>query len=801
MTIHRDTFDIYKTGDIDYSLTGGSGEGISWRNVFGQMITAVVANTDNIPAAGIYEVTIDEDSWDAFVAYAVAHGDNYGTANNVSPLKVNVTSCDDHNKLSFSADTSVVISVFSSTGQTGIIPGFTLTFSQWPNIHLYDKFQLIVGGRWLASEDRYIKDMIFGELSSSGPVTSGVAFTVENIGDTTLTKVEAKVVNKISILQDDNMLKSDVSTQIWAQVSDYYGDHNDGYIVHPYDITVAMTAIDTPVPIKSFQTGQGNGIWRLFERTTNLPNPGYPSNPYSQTPIWVGEYSAVSPNFAAGSVAAYRRCLNEVNAIRYDFGKGNFKLINGLTLWDKYWLVSFFLYGSRDDVDIPQNWDFLLDSTDLGGGHIARLFYTDHYVWYWYFNTVKEYRHFKLVPNEIEFVSNTIPENSIMLPSINRIEFLSIPIPTTYKPYTYKPFSFIARNNGGNPIVANYNEQPVQVTFRNVANDIADILVDKKSYDVYEVVSGIRIAEGKGLLCDGTTEYVFADSSPYAGLAFKLSAALETESIAQIYTTHGSEVFEVCSDDNIWMTKGEKVSVADTLAPDETFELSVRANPVPGSTNPVDYPVEGLVEITGYSETTASLFTGSMVFDSSPSAGYSSVRNVIGPFNFTGTQIRFKFKDTSTPIYGVYFGPQLLNCKFGTGKINLTFDEGAWTSSAMTEIWTDWMPFDFMPGVTYLLSFEGGDGTYRNDTYICVSYRCKNNTSQIDDVEYSTTQATSCLGIVAMELVILEPHIAVVPFAAVVRDAIPSFAIDVNIVDEATAAALAEYGIVGVQVS
>ncbi len=801
MVIHRDTFDIYKTHDVNYSLVGGSEEGISWRNVFGQLVTAVVVGPDNIPAAGIYEVTIDEDSWDLFVAYGEAN--NYTGANYYYPLKLNITSYDPRNKLSFEANTSVTISVFSSTGQTGIIPGFTLTLSMWPNIHLYDKFHLIVGGRWLADEDRYLKDTMFNELSSSGPATSEVTFTVKNVSETTLANVEAKVVNKISVLQDSNMLKSDVLNQIWAQVSTYYGDHNAGYIAHPYDITVTMTAIDTPFPIKTFQTGQGNGIWRLFERTTNLPNPGYPENIYSQTPIWVGEYSATSPNFADGSVTAYKRCLNEINAIRYDFGKGNFKLINGLAFWDRYHIISFAIYGSKDDVDIPRNWDMLLGETEskLGGTHTAQLFYTNHYVRYWYCNTINEYRHFKIVPLEIEFTANTLPPNTSMAPSINRIEFLTVPIPASYKPYTYKPFTFVARNNGGNPIVANYNEQPVEITFANVATSKADILINHKSYDVYEVVSGIRIAEGKGLSCDGTTEYVFADSSLYAGLAFILSATLEAESIAHIYTTHGSDVFEIYSDDDIWKDKGEKISVADTLAPDDTFELSVRANPTPGITNPTTYPVEGLIEVAGYSEATETLFTGSMVYDSSPAAGYSSVRNVIGPFNFTGTQVRFRFKDTNTPIYSVYFGTQLVSCKFGVGKINLTFDEGAWTSSEITNIWTDWMPFDFKPEVTYLLSYEGGDGTYKNNTYTCVSYRCKDNTSQIDDVEYSTIQAASCLGIVEMQIVILEPHIAIVPLAAVVRDGIPSFTIDVNIVDEATAAALAEYGIVGMEIS
>lgn len=801
MTIHRDTFDIYKTYTIDYSLTGNSGEGISWRNVFGQLVTAVVASTDNLPAAGIYEVTIDEDSWDLFVAYGEAN--NYVGADYYYPLKLNVVSYDLHNKLSFETNTSITISVFSSTGQAGIIPGFALTLSQWPNIHPYDKFHLIVGGRWLAAEDRYLKDTIFGELSSSGPATSETAFTVKNVSDTTLTKIEAKVVNKISVLQDNNMLKSDVLNQVWAQVSDYYGDHNDGYIAHPYDITVPMTAVDTPFPIKAFQVKQGNGIWELFARTTDLPYPGYPENPYSETPIWVGEYSATSPNFADGSIADYRRCLNEINAIRYDFGKGNFKLVNGLALWDKYHIVSFAFYGSKDDVDIPQNWDMLLSEAEskLGGTHTAQLFYTNHYVRYWYCNTINEYRHFKIVPLEIEFTANTIPPYTSMSPSINRIEFFTVPIPASYKPYTYKPFTFVARNNGGNPIVANYNEQPVEVTFTNVANGEADILIDHKSYDVYEAASGIRIAEGKGLSCDGTTKYVFADSSPYAGLVFILSTILEAESIAHIYTTHGSDVFEICGIDDVWKDKGEKISVADTLAPDETFGLSVRANPTPGIVNPTAYPVEGLIEIVGYSETTATLFTGSMVFDSSPSAGYSSVRNVIGPFDFTGTQVRFKFKDTSTPIYGVYFGPQLVGCKFGVGKVNLTFDDGAWSSSETTDIWTDWIPFNFQPETVYLLSYEGGDGTYKNDTYTCVSYRCKDNTSQIDDVEYSTTQATSCLGVVEMQIVVSEPHIAVVPLTAIIRDGISSLAIDVNIVDEATAAALAEYGIVGVQVS
>ena len=72
-----------------------------------------------------------------------------------------------------------------------------------------------------------------------------------NSGDSALTNVQAKVVNKVSVKQDQNydiwIFRTLIESNTGWKMDDWA---HPGYVSHPFDTIVPMTDIDTPFPIR-----------------------------------------------------------------------------------------------------------------------------------------------------------------------------------------------------------------------------------------------------------------------------------------------------------------------------------------------------------------------------------------------------------------------------------------------------------------------------------------------------------------------------------------------------------------------
>lgn len=801
--IYRDSFEIYGSNNgVEYSLDAVSGEGISWRNISGRCLESVERDQANILSAGIYRISIDAASLETFRAMIAANGIAWAVVN--SPFSFNIENYRSNNKLGYSCSSSVAASLtldvdrYVCENQRFIVPGLLLSFIAWEEMSGTEIFHVIVGGRWLEAEDRYLEVLMLGELSSSGPASDPVSLTIKNVSGESLTDIQATIVNRASISQDENISNSNFISAILAGFGFIYDLPNDGYMPHDNDIITEMTGPDLPAPIRAEEKNVGNGCWEIFSRGSSIPVPLWPIAG-SEAPVWLGSFDIGSPDFVVNRISAISltaTCLNDVFAIQYDFGKGNFRTANVFGIWDIGWITSFAIYGSRDDFDLPASWDLLFEGNTVGDVLLHRGdIYVEsvlHCVDYFALKTPNSYRHFRFVPLAIASVTDAL--ELTVAPCLNRIEFLNLPVLGTYVTEDVRPFTKLFRNPGVSPKFK--NNATVPITFANVGGSLTDILVDGQGCDVYEVASGIKMAEGKSLSCNGITEYVFSDDSPYAGLGFVLSTGVKESSSAKILVTNGSEVFEVREGSEGAWKKGDQVcEVADILLDQESVSLETRGNPSNKSIDSGLYSTEGLIELTGKTESAQVLFSGNMLNDSVIPDGYSSIRDVLGPFNFTATKLRIRFADSAVPIENAFFGQRASDANFSVGKAMFTFSEGYPYSIEVTNIWTDWLTVDLEPDILYLVSFEGGLGTHRSELYSNVSYRCITGSSFQDNVSYYSKQDTSFLAIAEIELMVEDYHIVSIPLAATVRDQISPFVVMANLFDSDTAAVLAAYGI------
>jgi hypothetical protein len=230
--IRKNTFIVSKTTDLsattDYNMDASSDEGISWRNIHGTALVdvaqveiddvqidldpvALIESGFNIPAAGVYDVQVVSDLYSGNL------------------IDVRITSGSSFNKLSPSVDTLDVIVDASEDGwQYQVIPGIKIKirpYTELGGISEYDRFQVVVGGRWLAEEDRNLEDLMFGLISANEPSSGEIKLTVKNNSGVTLTNVQAKVVNKISIYQNQIQLDKTASENTVVRASPYYEGH------------------------------------------------------------------------------------------------------------------------------------------------------------------------------------------------------------------------------------------------------------------------------------------------------------------------------------------------------------------------------------------------------------------------------------------------------------------------------------------------------------------------------------------------------------------------------------------------
>jgi hypothetical protein len=259
--IRKNTFTVYKTTDLsanpDYRMDGSSGEGISWRNIAGgspvrdiqltsinddmtSLVSPEVAEVGfNIPAAGLYNVQITQDSYDDFIAYRDAH--SLEEANTESPVRVLITSGSRFNKPSPSVDSQeVAVDVLEEGWQSHIIPGLKIRLRPLEGLAGGHRFQVSVGGRWLEEEDRNLEDLFMGGRSANGPTGEAVSITVKNESGVALQSVQAKIVNKISVYQPQQQLDAESALSTVYLASPYWYDdgiHEPGmraYTVNPY---------------------------------------------------------------------------------------------------------------------------------------------------------------------------------------------------------------------------------------------------------------------------------------------------------------------------------------------------------------------------------------------------------------------------------------------------------------------------------------------------------------------------------------------------------------------------------------
>jgi len=176
---------------------------------------------------------------------------------------------------------------------------------------------------------------------------------------------------------------------------------------------------------------------------------------------------------------------------------------------------------------------------------------------------------------------------------------------TAINPKADVPFKAIAQVSTLNPKfeeTLGFSEDYPDISF--TVGTTANLLIDDFGYDVYDVATETLYPKGEGLAFDGTTQYKMSDTSPYPGLLFILSENLTDSDLASLYVTNGSDVFDIkLSSGDTWTGEGEKIALSDSLANGANVTVSIRANPHLDVINPVDYCVEGLLQISGWNGT------------------------------------------------------------------------------------------------------------------------------------------------------------------------------------------------------
>ncbi len=171
-------------------------EGTHWRNVFGNACYHVGWTTTftNTPV-GIYVIAIDTDSY-------TAHN-----ADPNQPLLADISCYGDFDLLSPDIDRQsvTILDPENPLPQSHIIPGLDIMFRPFSYMTQGDKIHIAIGGIWVESEGRYVQFLSFGQLSSSGPATDSIEVTVENNSGVTLTGIEARIVNKLSVFQEQDV--------------------------------------------------------------------------------------------------------------------------------------------------------------------------------------------------------------------------------------------------------------------------------------------------------------------------------------------------------------------------------------------------------------------------------------------------------------------------------------------------------------------------------------------------------------------------------------------------------------------
>jgi hypothetical protein len=406
----------------------------------------------------------------------------------------------------------------------------------------------------------------------------------------------------------------------------YHIPHQQPFQAHPMDLIVPMTALNTPDGLRSlssvvstvYQSGEDKS-WTPFSRGWTAPVSIYDPFPVGWDSIFYNDPPQISDPLRINRSRDFmiangiRPVHQYFNCLRYDFGQGNFRCPNVLGISGDaggyHLLTDAVLYGSQDDIDVPQNWEPLLTGFEVGfqatvtGGRwdYGRMAYNA-------FTNRKSYRHFMVDIVTLPLTSNLIP--NVYSARIEVMELLAVPIDNLVVRRD-RPFLVINQNGELNPQWSsgeypkgirfdNAQYDGISIWFDNPAYDGINMRIGQETFDVYEVSTGTRMPRGEKLKVDGTTQYRMSDDSPYPGFTFTLSSTtLQTDS-AELYISPGMDVFEVrLDDDDTWKFSGESCPLSDTMVDQGTLSLQIRANPVSGANFEIDGAVEGLLQICG----------------------------------------------------------------------------------------------------------------------------------------------------------------------------------------------------------
>jgi hypothetical protein len=178
----------------------------------------------------------------------------------------------------------VIVDPENPTWQSHIIPGVRIFPRQFSMISAEDKVQVAIGGIWVSDEDRYVRFLAFESLSSAGPATDSREFTILNNSGVTLTDIEVRVVNRISVFQEsDDDDRRAIPFKSIVQASSL-NPRFDGYSSYPLDITFE----DYGSNINLLIDGMGYDVYddagTLYPSGQNLPYDG-------STRYWIADNS------------------------------------------------------------------------------------------------------------------------------------------------------------------------------------------------------------------------------------------------------------------------------------------------------------------------------------------------------------------------------------------------------------------------------------------------------------------------------------------------------------------------------
>jgi hypothetical protein len=137
---------------------------------------------------------------------------------------------------------------------------------------------------------------------------------------------------------------------------------------------------------------------------------------------------------------------------------------------------------------------------------------------------------------------------------------------TSDEVYTFRPYGTLDGSD-------------VSITFTDydATEGTVSILVDTEGMDVRKMSDGSLVLRGEGLLVDGSTEYVFAEGTMLAGLAFILNGA-DDSSTATVEIKTGAEVFEhKLSTSSSWAKAISPLSLG-SMAESEEKEIDIRVS-------------------------------------------------------------------------------------------------------------------------------------------------------------------------------------------------------------------------------